>query len=594
MRAQSDGPRLVLLDGDRIVYANAATRRSPGARSTAATRCPRPPSAPARASTGPGGGWPACARGASRPSRSAPRSSAPTAAGADRDGRDGASAVDGDPRMAVIARDITDRVAQERELQRGSRSSRPPAAQRGRARPRAAAGRRSALLERSLSSDEALQEVAELAGRPASPTPARWTSSTARGQLRRAGADARRPRPRAAARAGGRPAGRARPAGRPADLPGGHRRAGRRVRARAQRDARPARGPRARGRRPHARLARRGRRPVRDEWSLVEALAQRIALAVDGALQYRERAHVAQTLQASLLPAALPDDAGRDRRRRSTWRGRGHGRRRRLLRRLRPRRRGVGARHRRRARQGRRGGGRDGARALHACGPSAGRSPSPAATLAALNDEMLRQRNPDRRFVTACSSASSRAGRRRAPRRGLRRPPAAAAAARRRRRRGRAVPGHAARRRARRAQLRPARSSGAGRHAGALHRRRDRGAPRPAADAGGPRGGAARQRARRRRRRRARGRAPGARRRRGALRDDLAVLVVALDAVQPSSISQPPSAAARVAASVRSSWRSAPAARSPARGRRRSGAPSGSCDGPARRRARARGAGRSG
>ena len=31
----------------------------------------------------------------------------------------------------------------------------------------------------------------------------------------------------------------------------------------------------------------------------------------------------------------------------------------------------------------------------------AARSPSPAATLAALNDEMLRQRNPDRRFVTA-------------------------------------------------------------------------------------------------------------------------------------------------------------------------------------------------
>ena len=30
----------------------------------------------------------------------------------------------------------------------------------------------------------------------------------------------------------------------------------------------------------------------------------------------------------------------------------------------------------------------------------AGRSPSPAATLAALNDELLRQRNPDRRFVT--------------------------------------------------------------------------------------------------------------------------------------------------------------------------------------------------
>jgi serine phosphatase RsbU (regulator of sigma subunit) len=53
-----------------------------------------------------------------------------------------------------------------------------------------------------------------------------------------------------------------------------------------------------------------GRRPGRDEWSLIEALAQRVALAIEGALQYRERAHVAQTLQSSLLPAALPNIPG--------------------------------------------------------------------------------------------------------------------------------------------------------------------------------------------------------------------------------------------------------------------------------------------
>ncbi|HEX7301175.1 MAG TPA: SpoIIE family protein phosphatase [Solirubrobacteraceae bacterium] len=53
-----------------------------------------------------------------------------------------------------------------------------------------------------------------------------------------------------------------------------------------------------------------GHRPERDEWSLIEALAQRIALAFDAALQYRERAHVARTLQASLLPDALPSIPG--------------------------------------------------------------------------------------------------------------------------------------------------------------------------------------------------------------------------------------------------------------------------------------------
>jgi serine phosphatase RsbU (regulator of sigma subunit) len=53
-----------------------------------------------------------------------------------------------------------------------------------------------------------------------------------------------------------------------------------------------------------------GRRPGREEWTLIEALGQRIALAVDGALQFEERAHVARTLQASLLPPSLPSIAG--------------------------------------------------------------------------------------------------------------------------------------------------------------------------------------------------------------------------------------------------------------------------------------------
>ena len=143
-----------------------------------------------------------------------------------------------------------------------------------------------------------------------------------------------------------------------------------------------------------------GRRPARDEWSLIEALAQRIALAVDGALNYRERAHVAQTLQASLLPAALPDIPGATVAAQYVASGEGMD---------------VG------------GdfydvfGLDDGswilvigdvlgkgaeaaavtALARYTVRAVAGRSPSPAATLAALNDEMLRQRNPDRRFVTA-------------------------------------------------------------------------------------------------------------------------------------------------------------------------------------------------
>ncbi len=306
-----------------------------------------------------------------------------------------------DERMAVIGRDITERVAQERELQRVLEVEQAArrASEAAHARVRLLADT-SALLERSLSSDDALQEVAEL-------LVARIADACALdvidlgGHLRRAGADTRASdgRRRLLAMDGDPQVARALQSDQPIfleDL--------------SQPDDGPVLGRSAtlvplvaRGRAVGVlSLGWRdaGRRPVRDEWSLVEALAQRIALAVDGALQYRERAHVAQTLQASLLPAALPDIPGAT----------------------------VAAEY------VAAGGGMDvggdfydvfalddgawilvigdvlgkGAEAAavtalarYTVRAVAGRSPSPAATLAALNDEMLRQRNPDRRFVTA-------------------------------------------------------------------------------------------------------------------------------------------------------------------------------------------------
>jgi serine phosphatase RsbU (regulator of sigma subunit) len=146
--------------------------------------------------------------------------------------------------------------------------------------------------------------------------------------------------------------------------------------------------------------AQAGRRPSREEWMLIEALAQRIALAVDSALQYQERAHVAQTLQSSLLPGALPAVPGADVAAEYAAGGEGMD---------------VG------------GdfydlfavGGQDEWALVigDVCGKGAEaaavtalarytlravttRSPSPAATLATLNEEMLRQM-PDPRFLTA-------------------------------------------------------------------------------------------------------------------------------------------------------------------------------------------------
>jgi PAS domain S-box-containing protein len=142
------------------------------------------------------------------------------------------------------------------------------------------------------------------------------------------------------------------------------------------------------------------RRPPREEWSLIEALAQRIALAIDSALQYQERAYVARTLQQSLLPGALPSISGAD----------------------------VAAEYLAAGEGMEVGGdffdlfavGEQDEWALvigDVCGKGAEaaavtalarytlravttRSPSPAATLATLNEEMLRQM-PDPRFLTA-------------------------------------------------------------------------------------------------------------------------------------------------------------------------------------------------
>ena len=310
MRAQSElGLAFVLLDGDRIVYANAATEaltgrsarelyalpsilatlpldvHRPVAGRLAGVREGREPAEPFRTEIQRPDGTRVPVETAGR------RLGGPT-----------------DPRMAVIARDITDRVAQERELQRVLEVEQAArrASEAAHARVRLLADT-SALLERSQTSDDALQEVAEL-------LVARIADSCAldvldlAGHLRRAGADARAPdgRRRMLAMEGDPEVARAMQADQPIFLedPGEGSVLGRSatlvplvahgrdvgVLSLGWRDV--------------------GRRPARDEWSLIEALAQRIALAVDGALQYRERAHVAQTLQASLLPAALPDIPG--------------------------------------------------------------------------------------------------------------------------------------------------------------------------------------------------------------------------------------------------------------------------------------------
>ena len=103
----------------------------------------------------------------------------------------------------------------------------------------------------------------------------------------------------------------------------------------------------------------------RGERGLLHALAAQAAIALARAQLYEREHAVSQTLQASLLPRALPvvpglDLAGRLEARRGGRRGR-----RRLLRRVRARRRCVGDRDRRRLRQGRRRRRADRARPAH-------------------------------------------------------------------------------------------------------------------------------------------------------------------------------------------------------------------------------------
>ena len=57
-------------------------------------------------------------------------------------------------------------------------------------------------------------------------------------------------------------------------------------------------------------FSRSGRSFTDDDVALAESLAGRAALAVENARLYAERSHIAQTLQRSLLPPALPDIDG--------------------------------------------------------------------------------------------------------------------------------------------------------------------------------------------------------------------------------------------------------------------------------------------
>jgi PAS domain S-box-containing protein len=397
MRAQSElGLAFVLLDGERMVYVNAATEALTGRSAQELRALPSVlATLPPDVHRAVGGRLAGVREGRepAEPFRTEVLRPDGTRVPIEVAGRRlGGEMAD---RMAVIARDITERVARERELQRVLEVEQAArrASDAAHARVRLLADT-SALLERSWTSDDALQYVAELlVARIADACALDVLDLT--GQLRRAGADARVPdgRARLLEMDGDPQVAQALQAAEPMfvdDVPVLGRSAtlvplvarGRAV------------GVLSLGWRDP------GRRPARDEWSLVEALAQRIALAVDGALQYRDRAHVAQTLQASLLPAALPDIPGAT----------------------------VAAQYLA-AGEGMDVGGDfydvfaldDGAWSLvigdvlgkgaeaaavtalarYTVRAVAGRSPSPAVTLAALNDEMLRQKNPDRRFVTA-------------------------------------------------------------------------------------------------------------------------------------------------------------------------------------------------
>jgi PAS domain S-box-containing protein len=240
---------------------------------------------------------------------------------------------EGDDRLVIIARDITERHHQEAERERLLRTEQAArrASEAAHARVRLLADA-SALLERSMSDEESLQDVAELL--VAQLSDAAMIDVLGRdGRIRRLGAASRAPGGDRLLRtlaeghrlqpASEHPIPRALREQQAAflDDPAEH------MRDIARTDDELALFCDAAGRSlALVPLVARGRsvgvltvgwqkpgwRPTRDEWSLIEALAQRIALAVDGALQYQERAYVARTLQQSLLPGTLPSVPGVD------------------------------------------------------------------------------------------------------------------------------------------------------------------------------------------------------------------------------------------------------------------------------------------
>ena len=227
-------------------------------------------------------------------------------------------------RLVVIARDITERRLQEAERERllHTEQAARRASEAAHARVRLLADV-SGVLEGSFASEGSVQDVAELVVGPGG----RRLRDRRRGRPGRA-APRRGARHGRAARRGPVGAGaRARAAGR---LGAPAHQGDARVTARCRCDAAPGDDPGARlGRALGAHglivpLVARGRalgtlalgweaeagRPGVEERSLIEALAQRIALALDNAEQYRERAYVARMLQASLLPRSLPTIPG--------------------------------------------------------------------------------------------------------------------------------------------------------------------------------------------------------------------------------------------------------------------------------------------
>ena len=145
---------------------------------------------------------------------------------------------------------------------------------------------------------------------------------------------------------------------------------------------------RPRGRRQHA----------AEDASLLLDLARRAALAIDNARLYEERTAIAQALQASLLPPALPAVPEVDFGARYAAGRRGQRGRRRLLRRLRAARRRLGRRDRRRLRQGRRG------RRHHRAGPQRAAPARRARARAAAGRPAPAQR---RRSSSSASAAGS-------------------------------------------------------------------------------------------------------------------------------------------------------------------------------------------